>query len=232
MPSITITGPIGSGALEIGAMLSSELGIEYVDRLILGEVSKQLGFSVEDIENRSERIQSLSEKVAAFAQAALERSALAGGGSDPYFGSGLDALLVREYKDFPSENAPVTKGLSDPNLMEVTSKVILELASSNNVIIAGRGANIILRNHPNTYHIGLVSSHQQRLVRIMSRSSLNEIEAEKHLISNDQARIAYFKRFFKVDPSDPLYYHQVINTDNLSLEQATQSIVSLIKMMG
>ena len=63
----------------------------------------------------------------------------------------------------------------------------------------------------------------------MDRFLVNEIEAERNLLENDQARIAYFKRFFTVDPNDPLYYHQIFNTDMLSLNQVTQSIVSLIK---
>ena len=229
MPTITITGPIGSGALEVGAMLSDELGIEYIDRLILSSIAEKIGFSVTDIENRTERAQSFSEKIAAFAQSALERSALAGGGSDPYFGSGLDALLIREYKDFPQQSTGDNNPLSDSNLMEVTSGVISELASSDNVIIAGRGANIILGDRPNTYHFGLASSHKKRLSRIMDRFLVNEIEAERNLLENDQARIAYFKRFFAVDPNDPLYYHQIFNTDMLSLNQVTKSIVSLIK---
>ena len=229
MPTITITGPIGSGALEVGAMLSDELGIEYIDRLILSSIAEKIGFSITDIENRTERTQSFSEKIAAFAQSALERSALAGGGSDPYFGSGLDAVLIREYKDFPQQSTGDNNLLSDSNLMEVTSGVINELASNNNVIIAGRGANIILGERPNTYHFGLASSHKLRLSRIMQRFSVNEIEAERNLLENDQARIAYFKRFFAVDPNDPLYYHQIFNTDMLSLNQVTQSIVSLIK---
>ena len=115
--------------------------------------------------------------------------------------------------------------------MEITSAVIRELTISNNVIIAGRGANIILGNAPHTYHFAWASSHQNRLQRVMERFSINEVEADKYLTDNDRARYAYFKRFFKVDPTNSLYYHQIFNTDMLSFEQVEDSIVSIINKL-
>ena len=226
MPVITVTGLIGSGVIEVGPKLSSKLGIDYVDRTILAEAAKKIGASEEAVAERTERPQGLGDRVAGFVKTVLERSALAGGGADPYFGGGLDALLVREYRDFPSENMAIGESLSDDNLLAVTSAVIEEIATSGNVIIAGRGANIILRDYPNTLHVGLVSSYDVRLSRIMERESLSEEEANRYVQENDRARIAYFKRFFQVDPQEPQHYHQVLNTDLYTIDQATDVVVA------
>ena len=163
MPVITVTGLIGSGAFEVGADVAKKLGIDYIDRMILAEAAKKIGTTVAAVAERTERPPRLGDRVAGFVKTVLERSALAGGGADPYFGGGLDALLVREYRDFPTEEAASDETLSDENLLKVTSGVIQEIAASGDVVIAGRGANVILHDMPGALHVGLVSRHAERV---------------------------------------------------------------------
>jgi cytidylate kinase len=223
MPVITITGLVGSGAIEVGIEVSRKLGIDYVDRMILAEAAKRMGTTVAEVAERTERPPSRGERIASFARSVLERSAMAGSGSDPYFGGGLDALLVREYRDFPTEGAGVG---GDAQLLEVTAAVVQELAASDRVIIAGRGANMILRESPGAVHIGLTSVLEQRVQRIMNRENLNRTEAERFVAENDKARTAYFQRFFKVQPEDPQHYHLMVNTDWLSPAKAADLVVA------
>ena len=231
MPVITVTGLIGSGVIEIGPRISDKLGIDHVDRTILAEAARKMGASEQDVAERTERAPGLGDRIAGFVKTVLERSALAGGGADPYFGGGLDALLVREYRDFPEESHGSGE-LDDENLLKVTSDVIHEIASGGNVVIAGRGSNVILRDVPNTLHVGLISSMEVRVDRIMRRESLGEEEAVRYIQENDRARIAYFKRFFDIDPQEARHYHQVLNTDMLTIDQATEVIVATAQTLN
>ena len=231
MPVITVTGLIGSGVIEIGPRIADRLGIDHVDRTILAEAAKVIGASEQDVAARTERALKLGDRVAGFVKTVLERSALAGGGADPYFGGGLDALLVREYRDFPEESHGSGE-LDDENLLQVTSAVIQEIASTGNVVIAGRGSNIILRDTPNTLHVGLISSMDVRVQRIMQREQLSEGEAIGYIQENDRARIAYFKRFFDIDPQEARHYHQVLNTDMLTTDQTTEVIVATAQTLN
>ncbi|MEX2599779.1 MAG: cytidylate kinase-like family protein [Dehalococcoidia bacterium] len=227
MAVITVTGLIGSGAPELGTEVSRKLGIDYVDRYILAQAAQKMGITVAAVAERTERPQSLGDRFAGFVRTVLERSALAGGGADPYFGGGLDALLVREYRDFPPENTEGAKdnSLTDANLLEVTTAVIREIAQSGNVVIAGRGANVILRDQPGALHIGLVSSLEARINRIMEREELGRAEAERFVAENDRARQAYFHRFFHVQAEDPRHYHMVLNTDWLEIPRAAEVVI-------
>ena len=224
MPVITITGLIGSGAIEVGTEVSRSLGIDYVDRMILAEAAKKIGTTVAAVSARTERPPTLGDRVAGFVRNVLERSALAGGGADPYFGGGLDALLVREYRDLPPEGGPMDDSLGDANLIEVTRAVIREIAASGSVVIAGRGANVILADQPGVLHVGLVSEPERRVERIMEREKLGRHEAEQFVTVNDKARNAYFKRFFQVKPEDPSHYHVMVNTDWLEVHEAAELI--------
>jgi cytidylate kinase len=232
VPVITITGLIGSGAPEVGAEVSRKLGMDYVDRLILAEAARKMGTTVAILAERTERPQSFGDRVAEFVRTVLERSALAGGGADPYFGGGLDALLVREYRDFPPEDVESTTGgiLTDSKLLEVTSSVIREIAQTGNVVIAGRGANIILRDQPGVLHVALVSSLEERVKRIMEREELGREEAERFVHENDRARQAYYHRFFKVQAEDPRHYHLVLNTDWLTVPRSAEVVIATAQL--
>ncbi len=230
MPIITVTGLVGSGAIEVGSEVARKLGIDYIDRMILAEAAKKIGATVAAVAERTERPPRLGDRIAGFVKTVLERSALAGGGADPYFGGGLDALLVREYRDFPREELGPDATLSDENLLRVTTEVIQEIAASGNVVIAGRGANIILRDTPGALHVGLVSSLPGRVARIMEREGLNEIEAERNVTENARARLAHYRRFFNVDPEDPQYYHIVLNTDLLHIDHTADLVVEAARL--
>jgi cytidylate kinase len=231
MPVITVTGLIGTGAPEVGADVARKLGIDYVDRLILAEAAKKLGTTVAAVAERTERAPSLGDRFAGFVRAVLERSALAGGGADPYFGGGLDALLVREYKDFPIEGELPADGTVDDDLIRVTAAAIREIAASGNVIIAGRGANMILANDPGILHVGLTSRKNQRIERIMERVSLDRNEAEKYTTDNDKARNAYFMRYFKVHPEDLRNYHMILNTDWMEIGQIADTVIAATRII-
>lgn len=233
MPVITITGLIGSGAPEVGTEVSRKLGIDYVDRLILAEAARKMGTTVAAVAERTERAQGFGDRVASFVRTVLERSALAGGGADPYFGGGLDALLVREYRDFPPESQEPSHegGLTDAHLLEVTSSVIRELAQTGNVVIAGRGANIILRDQPGALHVALVSSLEERIKRIMEREELGKEEAERFVAENDRARQAYFQRFFRVQAEDPRHYRMVLNTDWLHIPHTAEVVIASAELI-
>jgi cytidylate kinase len=225
MPVITITGLIGAGAPELGGDIARKLGIDYVDRLILAEAAKKLGTTVAAVAERTERAPSLGDRFAGVVRTVLERSALAGGGADPYFGGGLDALLVREYKDFPLENEVSTGGAVDDDLIRVTTSAIREIAASGNVIIAGRGANMILAKDSGALHVGLTSRKEERIKRIMGRVSLDRAEAEKYTAENDKARNAYFQRYFKVHSEAPENYHIILNMDWMDYAQAAEAVI-------
>ena len=222
MPVITITGLIGSGAIEVGTAVSSELRCDFIDRTILAQSASRLGTTEHDIEAKTERSLRLSDRLAHFLRTMLERSALSGGGADPYFGSGLDALLVREYRDFPS----ASQTTPDKVLFEALASVINDVAVTGNVVIAGRGANIVLADKPDVLHVGLHSSFERRVDRIMIRENLNRPSAIQFVTENDKARFGYFERFFGADPNHPKHYHITINTDYTDITTSSDFIVS------
>lgn len=231
MPVITITGLNGSGALEIGADVANRLGIDYVDRLILAEAARKTGAPVAVIADRTDRVPTMGERIAGFMRSVLERSAVAGPGGDPYFGGGVDALLVREYRDMPDVSTPGEE-VQDRRLVEVLSGVMRELAQTQRVVIVGRGAHAILRDWPNALHVFLIASLEKRVQRVMARERMAHVEAERYVLTNDKGRIAYYHRYFKVNPHDPQQYHLTLNTDRVGDVAAAEVVASAARHLS
>ena len=55
MSVITLVGMSGGGARSLGPMIAEKLGADYVDRIFLSNVAKELGATVEALQQREER---------------------------------------------------------------------------------------------------------------------------------------------------------------------------------
>ena len=229
MSVVTVSGMTGSGAIEIGAVVARKLSYDYVDRLILAEAARKIGTTVAVVADKTERSPTLRDRISSFIRAVVERSALAGEGADPYLGGGSDSLLIREYQDISDEGTADGEEVSDARLIEVTRGVMTELAQGGNVVIIGRGSNIILNDWPGSLHVGLNSSMEARILRTMERQQMERAKAEKYIHETDRGRTAYYRRFLHSKPNEALTYHLVLNTDWLDVDQAGDAIIQIVK---
>jgi len=231
MPVITISGLFGSGANEVGAEVARRLNLDYVDRLLLAEAARKLGATVAEVAEQAERPVGFGDRVSSFVHTVLERSALAGSGADPYFGGGMDMLLVREYRDIPE--VKIGEGGSDQHLLEVLTAVTRELAQSGRALIIGRGANMVLRDWPGALHVGAIAERPTRVQRVMERERLGTTEeGERYIDENDKGRTAFYQRFFGTNPQDPRGYNLMVNTDRMSIDQASDLVVAAQEIIG
>jgi cytidylate kinase len=232
MSVITMGGLAGGGARALGPIVAQKLGADYVDRLILTQIARQVGATVEALHQREERPPTRGERFSRLLQRILERSAVTGAGGDPYFGPGVAAFLTEEYEDLPQQT--ITKGheLEDEVYIESVRKVIRDLAETGNVVMVGRGGHIILRDTPNVLRVGIEASMETRIATIMERERMGREEARKTIIARDKARDLYFKRFFRIDnPDDPEHFHLVLNMGEMSLEYAAAVVIDAAKAL-
>lgn len=226
MAVITMGGLTGGGGRLLGPPVARRLGADYVDRLILTNAARHAGATVEALHQREERPPTRGERFMGMLQRILERSAVTGGGADPYFGPGAMAFLTQEFEDLPQPT--VTRGheLEDEKYIAAMRNVMNELAAAGNVVIVGRGGSIILRGDPNVLRVGTVARLDDRVDRIMERERVEREQAQKIVLERDQARANYYKRYFGIgNPDDPELYHLVINTSDVDLEYATDIVV-------
>ncbi len=132
-------------------------------------------------------------------------------------------------EDRPSEFGDVMEellGAHPPSstFVQQTSETIFHLAEHGNVILIGRGANLVTRNLPHVFHVRLVASLENRLKHFQESHGLTTEMALKQVQHEDRGRKRYVKKYFAADIDNPLLYYLVLNTDLLSYEKAAQLI--------
>ncbi len=226
MSVITLGGMSGGGARSLGPMIAEKLGADYVDRIFLSNVAKELGATVDALQQREERPPTRTERWLRLVQRILERSAVTGAGGDPYFGPGVAAFLTEEYEDIPQP--VITKGheLEDDTYIEAIHSTMMDMAAEGNVVFVGRGGHVILNDLPNVLRVGVIAHQEDRIKTIMEREKLDHDVAETMIQNRDSARRYYFQKFFGLDePDRPDLYHLVVNTSEVSLEYARDLVI-------
>lgn len=229
MTVVALGGLTGAGARTMGPALAERMEADYVDRLILTNVARHVGATVEALHQREERPPTRGERFTRFLQRVLERSAVTGAGGDPYFGPGVAAFLTEEYEDLPEPT--VTRGheLEDEKYIEGVEHAIVDMATDENIVMVGRGCYYILKDQPNVLRVGIEAHVDDRIATIAQRERLSLDEAAVTVAARDEARKYFFNRFFDIeDPDAPEFFHFVINTSSIGQEYAMRMILDAV----
>jgi cytidylate kinase len=132
-------------------------------------------------------------------------------------------------EDRPSELGDVMEellGAHPPSstFVQQTSETIFDLAEQGNVILIGRGANLVTRNLPHVFHVRLVASLESRMKHFQKSHGLTPEMALRQIQTEDRGRKRYLKKYFDENLENPLLYHLVLNTDLMSFEKAARVI--------
>ena len=114
-------------------------------------------------------------------------------------------------------------------LVRKTADTILHLAELGNVVVIGRGANIITKKLDYVFHVRLVGSLAKRIEHIRDYRQLGLEAATEYVRDEDLGRGRYVKKYYAADIEDPLLYHLVINTDLVSYGEAGRMIADAVR---
>ncbi len=232
MPVITINGQVGSGPIEVGQMVGQLLNINYVDRMVFAEAAKLVGSPVGALIEKEQRVVRFRDRLGRFLQTMLERSAVAGVSGEPYFGRGIEMLPAETYIELAGDPSSSAQRVNDKAFIEATTSVVTDLAKAGDVVIIGRGANMILADVPGVVHIGMWAPLDVRVQTAMEREHFGRQEAEKYVGELEEARVTFFRKFFKVNPYDPSLYHIMLNMGMIQPGVAAEVITHTVDQLG
>ncbi len=101
-----------------------------------------------------------------------------------------------------------------------------DLAIRNNLVILGRGGQILFQDFPPSLHVKVISPISKRIRRIKKSYNLSEEAAHKLVAEQDSDRSLYLKNLFGEDWLDMNLYNLTINTERVSLEEAADIVVA------
>lgn len=120
-------------------------------------------------------------------------------------------------------------GLRPPSwtLIQHTTETVLRLVELGNVILIGRGANVVTRGQPQVLHVRLVGSEERRAARLSEFRKISRKDALETLRKEDRGRERYLKKYFGADIDNPLLYHVAFNTDLVALERVVDVLTDI-----
>ena len=193
---ITISREYGSGGATLADMLARSLGWKLVDESLVAEVAKRAKIDPETAARYDECV-------------------------DPWFHRLVKGLWQGGYEGLAT--AVDSRTIDSEGMTKFAGEIIREAASLGHCVIVGRGAQCILRNRKNVFHVSIFGPHQQKIQRMRDRLAPG-INAERMMEETDRRRAAYINRFYGEDWKDRRLYHLVI-TSGLGLETVKDTIL-------
>lgn len=147
-------------------------------------------------------------------------------------------LPTRLAKFFPEDRLTELQDIMDEvfglrpatwTMVQQTSETILKIAALGGAVIVGRAANIVSRKLPNVLHVRLVGSLEVRARRLSEIRGMTRKSALDYIHKADVGRRRYVKKYFGENIDNPLLYHMVLNTDLISIEEATNTITHIVQ---
>jgi cytidylate kinase len=223
MPVVTISGTTASGAREVGQRVAYLLGVDFVDQQLMVQAAQRCGVPVGAVAQRDERSATMRQRISSVFNTLLERSGSSG--ADSLTGAtGLESILSQTYADmaWSEKQAPI----SDKLYAETMATIIRELAASGQIVILGRGSQMILREVPRAVHALCISPPDVRYQRLAERDEIGMEEARRRAHETDQARDAFYHKFWKVDVENAWLYDITVDTFRLGFEAAAEVVAS------
>ena len=111
------------------------------------------------------------------------------------------------------------------NFLYSIRAAIYEFARKGNVVIVGRGGQVLLKNLPGTLHIRIFAPFDLRVKRLAENAGVDEKPAARLIRRSDHDSAGYIQSFFNADWNDVNLYDLLINTEKLSPDAAVQLIL-------
>ena len=107
-------------------------------------------------------------------------------------------------------------------------KIIGTIGKHGQAVIIGRGSNFILPPHKRL-SIRVIAPIEQRIRNISKDLGITAEEAKQKITKTESDRKGFIKKYFNADITDIYSYDLIINTENLSIDDAINAINGVLK---
>jgi cytidylate kinase len=102
--------------------------------------------------------------------------------------------------------------------------VIYDFARKGNVVIVGRGGQVLLKDLQGVLHVRIIAPLDIRMKRILALAGGDEKRANRILNHSDRDSSGFLRSFFDVDWEQQSLYDLIFNTEKLSVETCLKMI--------
>ena len=224
MGVITVSREYGSDGRSVAQKAADLLGYLCMNKDLLVEVANEAQVPVAEAERFDERPEHPAMRVI--------RKILTPGHPEAITG-------LSEYEWWATATVPELTGRIDSVVslpdeeafVNITREVVTRLAERDNVVLVGRGGQILLRDRPATLHLRVVAPIDYRIHMVMKREELDANAAAKRIRKMDDYRKRYLKRHFGIAWNAVENYHLTFNTSQTGIEGAAGIVAEAMRYM-
>jgi cytidylate kinase len=103
-------------------------------------------------------------------------------------------------------------------------EIIAAQAGEGNVLLVGRGAQVVLGQRRDVLHVRITAPPEFRQATVETRCKVSAEVAVARVAASDAARASYHKRYFGVHWEDEALYDLILNMSRLTVAAATEII--------
>lgn len=222
MAVITISREYGSGGDQVAALLCELLGYTSFGKAQILRAAEETTLSQRNAVDYSED----NHEVQSF----LER----------LFGRKATPVQTIAWTENPGiASRPERADIHEVAVLSLVKKAIKAALVVNNIVIVGRGGQILLKDAPGVLHVRIEAPLEARIRRVKDQMSAGDrgnysgedlSHAAAELIAiRDIASADYIRRYYKADWADPKLYHLVLNLGLFSVDQAARLAVAALR---
>lgn len=202
MAVITISRQFGAGGKTLGRIIADKLNYTFADNNVIQMLAHEANVSPHWVESfEKEAGGRLSRVISSMVSQRW-----------------VDRVLSDEY------------GYLDEQIyLDYLVLIIAKIADEGQAVILGRGSQYILDDHPDTYHILLIDTFENRTNFMVKNYDYSPKKAARVVNNEDRRRKALYNRLGKKDFDHPDLYHMVLNMGRIEMDTAVEQVCGLIK---
>ena len=197
---LTVAREYGGGGSRIAQRAADMLGWNLLDRTLLGAVARAAQVDPETVGRYDEHVDSWWRR---FNRGGLRAAAIEAG-ITPADAQFFDATVLTAF----------------------AQQVIAQAAEAGDCVIVGRGAQCVLRDRGDAFHVFIYGPWRERVRRVRSREQpVPDIGDLIRLTDEDRAN--YIRTYYGCDWKDPHLYHMMVSSE-IGVETAARTIVDAV----
>ena len=222
MAVITISREFGSEGLSVARRTAELLGYSCLDRGLVAEVSRMADVSEQEVERYDERGQGFMGDL-------LTRVFMGRSGGYPLYAWGGECAEMMVAPALLYSDLEQSRAAGRDDIISMIEQVIRAAADRGDVVIVGRGAQVILADRPDTLHVRVVAPLLFRCQRIAAREGVGLAEARELVRRVDRDRARYLRQYYQVDWGDSTLYHLTLNPSRTGTDLAARLIAGTVE---
>ena len=198
---ITVSREFGSGGSEVARILSQRLDWKLIDDPFVAEIAQRANISPEIARRFDECV-------------------------DPWFHRMFKALWHGGYEGVVSRGE--VNAFDADAMARLWMRIISESAQMGTCVIVGRGAQCLLQDRPDAFHVSVFAHIEDRVRNLRGPLRVHVppgADPRALALESDARRANYIRRYFGEDWKDYRLYHMVINS-SVGFEAAAGAVLS------